>query len=595
MPADAWTIGQRVEANAPRRVALALALAGALAICWRAAEVHPLALFEASALASVWHFVCGMFPPDLSPDFLRVVASAIGQTLAIAIAGTALSILVGLPLGILSATTPRRGGVLLEGDNWGTGARAMAAASHLARAMLGFMRAVPDLVWGLLFVVAVGLGSLAGTLGLAVAYGGMLGRVYADVFEDVDPQPVEALRACGATRAQVFLRAVWPQAAPSITTYTLYSLECSVRAASVLGFVGAGGIGYEINLSMRMFEHGQVLTLILALVALLTANDALSRFLRRRLHATCAAQNSFARRLTGRFVRRVVGRASGVLSRPLGHALSRAALPVAMALAVGFSFYVVGLTRGALFDAGVVERVARFAGKMFPPELDSTFLSSLATPLLQTLGISVIGTLIGIAIGAALALPGTSTLMLVEPDAAGRRTPAERAARRVVYQSARLFFTLLRSIPELVWVLIFILAVGLGPFAGTLAIGLHTGGVLGKLYAETLEEVPKEPIEALRASGASPIQILVWGAWPQARPMLTSYTVLRWEMNLRVSTVLGLVGGGGLGQAIYNNVQLGFYARLATLILVVYALVMMTDWLGDRLRRRSFGTRLAAR
>src|SRR5207253_11034896 len=114
----------------------------------------------------------------------------------------------------------------------------------------------------------------------------------------------------------------------------------------------------------------------------------------------------------------------------------------------------------------------------------------------------------------------------------------------------------------------------------------HTGGVLGKLYAETLEEVPSPPIEALRASGASLFQILLWGIWPQARPMLASYTVLRWETNLRVSTILGLVGGGGLGQAIYNNVQLAFYARVSTLIAIIYVLVITTDWLSDRLRSR---------
>jgi phosphonate transport system permease protein len=133
-------------------------------------------------------------------------------------------------------------------------------------------------------------------------------------------------------------------------------------------------------------------------------------------------------------------------------------------------------------------------------------------------------------------------------------------------------------------VLICILAVGLGPFAGTLAIGVHTGGVLGKLYSETLDEVSMKPVEAVRAAGARPFQVFLWAMWPQARPMLLSYTVLRWEMNLRVSTVLGLVGGGGLGSAIYNNVQLGFYGRLTTLILLVYLLVVASDWISARLR-----------
>ena len=123
----------------------------------------------------------------------------------------------------------------------------------------------------------------------------------------------------------------------------------------------------------------------------------------------------------------------------------------------------------------------------------------------------------------------------------------------------------------------------IGAFPG---FGLHTGGVLGKLYAETLEEVPVPAVNALRAAGGRLMQILVWGIWPQARPTLVSYTVLRWEMNLRVSTILGLVGGGGLGQAIYNNVQLGFYSRTITIIAIVYGLVIIVDWLGDKLRSR---------
>jgi phosphonate transport system permease protein len=218
--------------------------------------------------------------------------------------------------------------------------------------------------------------------------------------------------------------------------------------------------------------------------------------------------------------------------------------------------------------------------------LEWTFLSSFGVALLQTIAISLIGTLIGLALGVILAVPATSTLTFLPTHSPGRVRVIDRALRWFVFWSARLILNSLRSIPELVWVLICILAVGIGPFAGTLALGLHTAGVLGKLYAETMEEVPKRPIEALRSLGARPLQILLWAIWPQARPLLSSYTVLRWEMNLRASTILGLVGGGGLGQAIYNNVQLGFYSRLSTLILVIYALVLTTDWIGERLRMR---------
>src|SRR5262249_14252467 len=258
-----------------------------------------------------------------------------------------------------------------------------------------------------------------------------------------------------------------------------------------------------------------------------------------------------------------------------------------MLLGVVASLDATGFLNGMLGDDEMMMRIGRFVARMFPPNFEVEFLRSLPLPLAQTIAISIIGTLMGIIIGAALALPATSTLVLNERDAVGRHTWMERAVRWSVYGFARLLLNALRSIPELVWVLICILAVGLGPFAGTLAIGFHTGGVLGKLYAETLEEVPARPIEALRAIGGRPLQLLIWAIWPQARPTLMSYTALRWEMNLRVSTILGLVGGGGLGQIIYNTVQLGFYSNLATLILLVYILVITTDWITDRYRKNS--------
>jgi len=226
---------------------------------------------------------------------------------------------------------------------------------------------------------------------------------------------------------------------------------------------------------------------------------------------------------------------------------------------------------------------------MVPPDFARGFVFSLGPLLMQTVAISIVGTVMGVVIGGILAIPATSTLLLEPPDSTGAGSKVKRGLGWSIYWAARLVLNLLRAIPDLVWVLVCIVVVGIGPFAGTLAIGLHTAGVLGKLYAETLEEVPVQPVEALRALGAGPLQLLAWALWPQAKPMLAGYTVLRWETNLRVSAILGLVGGGGLGQAIYNNVQLGFYSRLATLLLLVYLLVMASDWIGDTVSRRKPG------
>jgi len=554
------------------RVLYVVAALALLAFSLRFAEVRPSVLFRPATAAAVWNFLTGLFPPDLSVDFLRTVLRAVTQTLATAVAGTLLSITIALPLGMLATTTLWKRGILVAGEADSFVFRVGALGSRLARALLGFLRAVPDLVWALLFVAAVGLGTLAGTLALTVAYSGVLGRVYADVFEHVDPQPLEALQSTGATRMQIFLRGVWPQALPHLMAYTLYSFECCVRAAAVLGFVGAGGIGYEISISMRMFEYGQVLTLLLVFITLLTVTDAASRYLRTR----SVNRTDHAREV------KAPDESPGLnLSVSSSRKLIRWSLVLFLTMG---SFALAGFTPETLNQAGIAPRLAGFLRRMLPPDLSWSFIGSLGTALLQTIAISLMGTLIGMALAVVLALPATSTLIFLRSDSPGSRRVMDRVLRWLLFWSARLVLNVLRSIPELVWVLICILAVGIGPFAGTIALALHTAGVLGKLYAETLEEVPFRPVEALRSLGARPIQLLLWAMWPQARPLLSSYTVLRWEMNLRASTMLGLVGGGGLGQAIYNNVQLGFYNRLTTLILLIYALVLASDWIGERLR-----------
>lgn len=552
------------RAELRRASAVGLAVVALLASA-RAAEIRPSALFDPASHAAVRGFVHGLFPADLSWSFLRVVAGAAVRTLAIAVVGTALSIVVAMPLGFLGTATLFRRGPLRDSEPRTASVVALAALSTAAHAGLGFLRAVPDLVWALVFVVGVGLGPVAGTLALAVSYGGLLGRVFADLFDDVDPRPLEALRATGATRAQIFVFGIWPQALPSAVAYTLYSFECCVRAAAVLGLIGAGGIGYEIALSMRLFEYGQIVTLTGALLALVWFTDACSAALRRLLRAN-APPGMLAHTRLREAVPRQVSRAATL-------AVAAAAV-IACGVAAGFFEHDV-------FDASTVSRMAHFARGMLPPDLSLDYLRTLLRPVAQTLGTSVIGTLLGVVIGALLGIPATAAY--AEDDRAHGAAWLLRLAVRGLCRSA---LSLLRAIPDVLWVLVFILAVGLGPFAGTLALGVHTGGVLGKLYADTLEEVSPLPLRGLRSTGATPLQILVWGAWPEARRLLASYTMLRWEMNLRTSMVLGLSGGGGIGIELYNSVQLGFYPRVATLIFAVYLMVMGTGWIGGLVRRR---------
>ena len=539
------------------------AAAAVFILSWQVVGVDLRAIFSFQAAADTWRFVSGLFPPDLSPAFLRTVLNATLQTIATAIAASILSIVIGTPLAVLASANLWQRGILVEAERASAASATLSALSRFVRGLLGVIRAIPDILWAILFVTMFGLGALSGTLALAVAYSGLIGQVFSDLFDAADLQPLEALQSTGATRVQIVLRGLLPQTLASLTAYALYSFECCVRAASVLGLVAAGGIGYEVSISMRLFEYGQVLTLVLAFIVLMAATDAISRFVR------------------GRITRRLTGHSDN----PAGpSATSKLFVPLAVFTGAALSFYAAGFTPGVLDQQNLIQHAARFISGMWPPDVSGAFIGKMAYLVLQTVAISVIGSFIGIFLGSLFAVPATAGIMFLDKDATGHHSVNERSLRFSLYWAARLILNFLRAIPELLWALVCILILGIGPFAGAISIGLHTAGVLGKLYAEVMEEVERAPIEALHAVGARPFQILVYGIWPQAKPMLFNYTLLRWEANLRVSTILGLVGGGGLGQAIYNNIQLGFYPQVATMILLVYGLVIASDRLGDRIR-----------
>jgi phosphonate transport system permease protein len=174
-----------------------------------------------------------------------------------------------------------------------------------------------------------------------------------------------------------------------------------------------------------------------------------------------------------------------------------------------------------------------------------------------------------------------SGILYAREDLGWRRYP-----RIGVYVAAKLMLNVLRTIPEIVWALIFVFAVGLGPFPGALALGCHTGGVLGKLFGEVLEDVDPHPLETLQAGGARRAAILFYGVLPQAWPQFLAYTLYRWEVNIRAAAVLGFVGAGGLGQRIHIAISLFLEHQLLTLILAIYVMVTLVDALSAFLRRQ---------
>lgn len=259
---------------------LTAAFLGVLAASLYTAQVDPRRLFEGDALGNVARFVRGGLPPKLSPEFLRQMARPLIETIQISVMGTFIAMLIGLPLGLLATSLLGWSGILHERRSrvgrWILGFVPYA----VARAALSVFRSIPEYVWAFMFVRAVGLGPFPGVLAIGVAYGGMLGKVYSEILEGVDPKPLETLHAAGASRLGVVLYGLIPQALPSFVSYTLYRWECAVRASAILGLVGAGGVGQQVELSMRFFQFDEVFTLLALLFCLVAAVDFISGRLR---------------------------------------------------------------------------------------------------------------------------------------------------------------------------------------------------------------------------------------------------------------------------------------------------------------------------
>ena len=234
------------------------------------------------------------------------------------------------------------------------------------------------------------------------------------------------------------------------------------------------------------------------------------------------------------------------------------------------SFWSLDLQWAQFFSLDAVRSMGRFVGEFFPPDMQPAFLRKVVVATWETLAMSALGTALAAAIGLLLALP------------ASRREAGDTARART---PTRLLLNALRSVPELAWASLLLIAAGLGPFAGTLALAAHTTGVLGRLFAEAIENAPAGPGMALRTQGVGGGQVFLYATLPQVLPQLMSYTLYRWENNIRAAAVLGVVGAGGLGQLLAFHMGLFHMGKTATVLIAMLVLVALVDVASHGLRR----------
>ena len=242
----------------------------------------------------------------------------------------------------------------------------------------------------------------------------------------------------------------------------------------------------------------------------------------------------------------------------------------AVLLLVLASFWTLQLQWGEFLSLDALRSMGRFLAEFFPPDTSPAFLRKVLLGAWETLAMSALGTALAAAAGLLLALPASR---LHETDAAWARAPT------------RLLLNALRAVPELVWAALLLICAGLGPFAGTLALAAHTTGVLGRLFAESLENAPPGPVAALRAQGVGHGRLFLYATLPQVLPQLMSYTLYRWENNIRAAAVLGVVGAGGLGQLLAFHMGLFHMGKTATILGAMLLLVALVDALSYGARR----------
>ena len=242
-----------------------------------ATEFRPWVMLEAENLKVTRRFLADFLPPRLDAEFLAMVARETWRTVAIATAGIVLALVIAVPLTLLSTSA-----LSVSALPGRMGALPFIVRTAL-RWLLIVLRSVPELIWALVFVRVVGLGPTAGVLAIALTYGGMLGKVYGEILESNDNHATAALLRNGGGRLQAFFYGLLPTSAAELTSYTVYRWECAIRSSAVLGFVGAGGLGQQMDMSMKMFAGGEVATMLVVFVALVWCADAASAWLRRSL------------------------------------------------------------------------------------------------------------------------------------------------------------------------------------------------------------------------------------------------------------------------------------------------------------------------
>ena len=396
----------------------------------------------------------------------------------------------------------------------------------------------------------------------------------ADAIEQAAEAPREATISVGATRRQTTRASILPQAMPSMIATALFRLEINIRASTVLGLVGAGGIGVLIQTSLRSLDYESALGAVAVIFVVVTAVELLSVRIRSAILGDAAALAQSARH--GWFSQRIIARDTRVNRKSFEtRALSPPWTWDRMFSTATISGFLLALAVAVLTididwarTLPLMPQIITVFGDLFPPDF-TTVRSEMVTGIVESVVIAVIATGLGLLIAVPLSLLAARNIM----------------TKRILSTVTRLVMLAFRGIPELIIAVIFVSAMGLGPVPGTLALTVVTASFSAKLFAEALEEVDAAPREAVVAVGAGKIQEFFASVVPQFMPAFTGHFLYILDVNLRSSTVLGIVGGGGIGFLLLNSMRVLEFQTTGAIVMAIFGIVLAIELIGNWVRQ----------
>ncbi|MBW4545458.1 MAG: ABC transporter permease subunit [Symplocastrum torsivum CPER-KK1] len=542
-------------------------------------SLHTAGLFQGDLINQggwtlVLRFLAAAIHPELSAELLKLTLEASLKTLAYAVCGTALSVLIGLVGGVLSS------------EVWWQSVLAVSRGTTyrtptywlVVRAVLAIPRAIHELIWALFFVNIFGLDPLVAILAIAIPFGAITAKVFSEILDETPRQALLALLNSGVPPLNAFIYSLIPQAFLNLLSYSFYRFECSIRSAAVLGIIGAGGLGYELLLSLQSLRYEQMWTFLIALILLSGITDFWSAMLRRRLGAPSRLDLNV---LNLQERKNPVSQTDPVVK---GSFLGGIVL-------VLFSFWYVQADYSKLWAPRTAQLLAGVVQDAFPP--DGSQLSQLFTLSLQTLAMSILAMAVAGLGGILLSFPAASNFLLPggifdrgkSAQPSFFRGDLNRWWGTSVLVCTRFLLLFVRAVPEPIWALIFLFVLFPGILPGAIALGLHNLGILGRLMAEVTENLDERPMRSLKALGATSPQVFLYSVLPLTLPRFIAYILYRWEVCIRATVIVGLVGAGGLGRLLTEQLSSFDYKGLLTTLIVFIALTFLVDLISASVRR----------